>query len=102
MLQLSGMLAIDVGKIVNVFLLFIRLNLGEKITIADALDSGEPTAKWMAAVSDCNLPATLVLDNLGQTVKSFSVTLFEVGKMPNTSVMELTMALQMIDRLTSP
>jgi hypothetical protein len=99
-LQLSGMLAIDVAEIAKVLSLFIRLSLAEKVTIADALDSGEPTAKRMAAVYDCNLPATLMLGNLGPTVKSFAVTLFEVGKMPDTGVMEFTTALQMVEAPT--
>jgi hypothetical protein len=88
-LQLSGML-------LKVLSLFIRLNLAEKVTI----DSGEPTAKCMVAVYDCNLAATLMLGNINQTVKSFAVTLFEVGKMPNTGVMEFTTALQMVEAPT--
>jgi hypothetical protein len=63
-LQLSGMLP-------KVLSLFVRLNLAKKVTI----DNEELTAKCMGAVYDCNLPVTLMLGNLDQTVKSFAVTL---------------------------
>jgi hypothetical protein len=96
------MLTIDVAEIAKVLSLFIRLGLAEKGAVAEPLDGlgAEPTAKRIAAVYDCNLPATLMLGNLGQTVKSFAVTLFEVGKMPDKVVHEFTTALQMIEAPT--
>ena len=97
--QLSKMLAVDVSEIAKVLSLFIRLGLAEKVAIDEQLEgSGEDvTAKRLAAVYDCNLPAALMLGNLGNTVKSFAVTLFEVGKMPDKSVTEFIEALQKVD-----
>ncbi|KAH0788920.1 protein FAM91A1 [Histomonas meleagridis] len=97
--QLSKMLAVEVHEIRKVLSLFIRLGLAERVSIDEQADGGsnEPTAKRLAAIYDCNLPAALMLGNLGQTVKSFSVTLFEVGKMLDASVSEFIEALQQID-----
>lgn len=97
--QLSKMLAVDVSEIAKVLSLFIRLGLAEKVAVDEQIEGtgGEAQAKRLAAVYDCNLPASLMLGNLGQTVKSFAVTLFEVGKMPDKSVTEFIDALQNVD-----
>jgi hypothetical protein len=97
--QLSKMLAVDVSEISKVLSLFIRLGLAEKVSVDEQLDaaSAEASAKRLAAVYDCNLPAALMLGNLGSTVKSFAVTLFEVGKMPDQSVSKFISSLQSVE-----
>lgn len=97
--QLSKMLAVDVSEISKVLSLFVRLGLAEKVSSDEQLDgqATDNSAKKLAAVYDCNLPASLMLGNLGPTVKSFAVTLFEVGKMPDKSVTEFIEALQSVD-----
>lgn len=97
--QLSKLLAVEVQEIAKVLSLFIRLGLAERVSLDEQteLNAGESAAKRLAAIYDCNLPAALMLGNLGQTVKSFSVTLFEVGKMLDASVTEFIAALQNID-----
>ena len=100
--QLSKMLAVDVAEIAKVLSLFIRLGLAEKVATDEQIDgqSNENAAKRLAAIYDCNLPAALMLGNLGQTVKSFSVTLFEVGKMGDKTVTEFIKALQEVEAPT--
>lgn len=97
--QLSKMLAVDVSEIAKVLSLFIRLGLAKKVSSDEKVDTNqnESTAKRLVAIYDCNLPACLMLGNLGPTVKSFAVTLFEVGKMPDKSVTEFIAALQSVD-----
>ena len=97
--QLSKMLAVDVNEIAKVLSLFIRLGLAEKVEADEQLDgiTNESAAKRLAIVYDCNLPASLMLGNLGQTVKSFSVTLFEVGKISDKTVSEFIEALQSVE-----
>jgi len=97
--HLSTMLAVDVTEISKVLSLFIRLGLAEKVTVDDQaegsnVDSG---AKRLAAIYDCNLPAALMLGNLGSTVKSYAVTLFEVGKMTDKSLSEFITSLQSVE-----
>lgn len=100
--QLSKMLAVDVAEIAKVLSLFIRLGLAEKVSTDEQLDgeNSENAAKRVAAVYDCNLPASLMLGNLGETVKSFAVTLFEVGKMSDKTVTEFIKALQSVEAPT--
>ncbi|OHT01424.1 hypothetical protein TRFO_31741 [Tritrichomonas foetus] len=99
--QLSKMLAVDVSEIEKVLSLFIRLGLAEKVSIDDSLEGSsldtQSSQKRLAAVFDFNLPSALMLGNLGNKVKSFAVTLFEVGKMPDKSVSEFIDALQSVE-----
>ena len=97
--QLSKLLTVEVQEISKVLSLFIRLGLAERVSIDEQteLNSIDNSVKRLAAIYDCNLPAALMLGNLGQAVKSFSVTLFEVGKMLDASVTEFISALQNID-----
>ena len=93
--QLSKMLDVNVAEITKVLSFFIRLGLAEKVTTDDKADAqAEPSAKRLAAIYDCNLPAALMLGNLGNLVKSYAVTLFEVGKMTDKSLNEFIDALQ--------
>ncbi|OHT02124.1 hypothetical protein TRFO_07331 [Tritrichomonas foetus] len=100
--QLSKMLAVDVAEIAKVLSLFIRLGLAEKVATDEQIDgaSNEAAAKRLAAVYDFNLPSSLMLGNLGQTVKSFAVTLFEVGKMSDKTVTDFIKALQEVEAPT--
>jgi hypothetical protein len=97
--QLATMLATDVREIEKVLSLFIRLGFAEKVGTFDPMEpeSCEAIAKRLALVFDCNLPAALMLGNLGSVVKSHAVTLYEVGKMPDQLVMEFVADLQNVD-----
>jgi hypothetical protein len=97
--QLSKMLAVEVSEIAKVLSLFIRLGLAEKVAQVEQVDGPgtEPAAKRLALVYDCNLPALLMLGNLGSGIKSHAVTLFEVGKMSDAKVMEFASDLKMVE-----
>ncbi|EAY21587.1 mKIAA0493 protein, putative [Trichomonas vaginalis G3] len=93
--QLSKMLAVDVNEITKVLSFFIRLGLATKVTVDDQVEATtENSTKRLAAIYDCNLPSDLMVGNLGSTIKSYAVTLFEVGKMTDTSLTEFIQALQ--------
>jgi hypothetical protein len=97
--QLSKMLAVEVFEIAKVLSLFIRLGLAERVTPTEPVDGPgpEPSAKRLALLYDCNLPASLMLGNLGGEIMSHAVTLYEVGKMPDASVMEFATHLKMLE-----
>lgn len=96
--QLSKMLDVNVAEIAKVLSFFIRLGLAEKVAVDDKAEAQtETTAKRLAAIYDCNLPAALMLGNLGQTVKSYAVTLFEVGKMTDKSLTEFLASLEEVE-----
>jgi hypothetical protein len=95
--QLSKMLAVDVSEIAKVLSLFIRLGLAEKVALVEQVETAEPAAKRLALVYDSNLPAALMLGNLGSDIKSHAVTLYEVGKMPDQTVMEFATHLKMVE-----
>ena len=100
--HLSTMLAVEVGEISKVLSLFIRLGLAEKVTVDDHQEgtTNDISNKRLAAIYDCNLPAALMLGNLGSTVKSYAVTLFEVGKMTDKSLTEFIQSLQSVESPT--
>lgn len=96
--HLSQMLSIEITEISKVLSLFIRLGLAEKVVSEnDENLIDNDVQKRIAAIYDCNLPASLMLGNLGSTVKSFAVTLYEVGKLLDKTVTEFVQALQSID-----
>jgi hypothetical protein len=94
--QLARMLAVDVSEIAKVLSLFIRLGLAAKVT-PDETDASEAVSRRLAAIYDCHLPASLMLGNLGTVVKGFSVRLFEVGRIPDKTVVEFIEALQNVE-----
>jgi hypothetical protein len=95
--QLARMLAVDVSEIAKVLSLFIRLGLAAKVTPEEVDASADAAARRLAAVYDCNLPASLMLGNLGGVVKSYAVMLFEVGRMADKTVTDFITALQKVE-----